>query len=704
MSYSWRYNVSHSEACMRPARIASALIVPLALLLAPPAASADKLPERSQRVVSYDISVRLNPSTKQLEGRETVTWRNPSTDTVSDLWLHLYLNAFKNTSSTFIRESGGQLRGDRMSENGWGWIDVTSFRLAGGADLTGSIRFEHPDDDNADDRTVVRVPLPQPVAPSGSVTFEVAFKAQLPEVSARSGYKRNFYLVGQWFPKLGVYEPAGMRGRAAGGWNCHQYHANSEFYADYGEFHVEMTVPSNFILGATGERKGRIDHKNGTVTYIYEQADVHDFAWTADPSYVHVRRVFSGSRDVKPAEYARAANRLGRTREELQLTDVEINLLVQPAHMPQAERYVQSAKAAIKDFGLWYGRYPYHTLTVVDPPQDASGAGGMEYPTFITAGTSYLGNFWPFNGLRDSEGVTVHEFGHQFWYGMVANNEFEEAWLDEGITTYTTGLVMEAEYGTHTSNGRFLALNMDEIDMLRATVASFGRSKDAIVKPAWMYTGDYAYYAYMKPAAALRTLQGYLGDRTMARVMRTFQERWRFRHPASTDFFAVANEVSGQDLGWFFRQAFLGSDVLDYGVETVSTRPAEPSRGVVDSEGKRRTVGDKAVGNGKTPVQYESRVLVRRLGEVTFPVQIALKFEGKPVERVAWDGVDRWKRIVVVRRERLEWASVDPDSVVILDVNWVNNARRVEPDARLATWWSARWLSGLQQLVSFFGM
>ena len=106
-----------------------ALLVPLALLLiAPRAAQADTLPERSERVVSYDISVRLNPATKQLEGRETVTWRNPSADTVSDLWLHLYLNAFKNTASTFIRESGGQLRGDRMSDNAWGWIDVTSFR------------------------------------------------------------------------------------------------------------------------------------------------------------------------------------------------------------------------------------------------------------------------------------------------------------------------------------------------------------------------------------------------------------------------------------------------------------------------------------------------------------------------------------------------------------------------------------------------
>jgi hypothetical protein len=689
---------------MRRPRSWSILLVPAALLLITSRASADPLPERSDRVVSYDISVRLNPTTKQLEGRETVTWRNPSSEAVPDLWLHLYLNAFKNTASTFVRESGGPLRGDRMSDKGWGWIDVASFTLADGADLTGAVRFEHPDDDNADDRTVIRVPLPKPVPPKGSVTFHVAFKAQLPEVFARSGYRRDFYLVGQWFPKLGVYEPAGMRGRAAGGWNCHQYHANSEFYADYGEFHVEMTVPATFIVGATGERKGRIDHRNGTVTYIYEQADVHDFAWTADPNYVKIRRVFSASRDVKPADCDRYAQLLGRTREEVQLSDVEITLLIQPARLPLAERYIQAAKAAIKGFGLRYGRYPYRTLTVVDPPQDADGAGGMEYPTFITGGSSYLMNFWPFNGVRDVEGVTIHEFGHQFWYAMVGNNEFEEAWLDEGITTYSTGLVQEAEYGARTSNGRFVAVDLGETDTLRTAVASFGRSKDAIVKPAWMYAGDYGYYAYMKPAAALRTLQGYLGAPVMARVMRTFQERWRFRHPSSNDFFAVANEVSGKDLGWFFRQAFVGSNVLDYAVDSVSTRPAPATRGVVEVNGKRTTVNDAADGGKGQVRKYESRVLVRRVGEVTFPVQIALKFEGRPVQRVAWDGVDRWKRIDVVRPERLEWASVDPDSTVLLDTNWVNNARRVQSDARLATWWSARWLSALQQLVSFLGM
>ena len=140
-----------------------------------------------------------------------------------DLWFHLYLNAFKNSKSTFFRESGGQLRGDQMAAGKWGWIDVTSMKLADGRDLLASRRFEHPDDDNGEDQTVMRVQLPDPVPPGGSATLDIDFTAQLPQVFARTGYRRDFYMVGQWFPKLGVYEPAGMRGRTQGAWNWWQF-------------------------------------------------------------------------------------------------------------------------------------------------------------------------------------------------------------------------------------------------------------------------------------------------------------------------------------------------------------------------------------------------------------------------------------------------------------------------------------------------
>ncbi len=676
-------------------RLVPVLFVAAAIAGAAPA-RADQLPESAPRVVDYRISVTLDPGTKTLTGRERLVWRNPSDDEVPDLWFHLYLNAFRNTESTFYRESGGQLRGDRMTDGSWGWTDVTALRLADGTDLLPSLTFEHPDDDNTEDRTVARAVLPAPVAPGATVELDIEFTAKLPQVFARTGYRRDFYLVGQWFPKLGVYEPAGLRGRETGGWNCHQFHANSEFYADFGHFVVDITVPASFVVGATGVRIAAAEHDNQTTTYTYEQADVHDFAWTADPNYVEITDTFRAADEVSEAEYAEMAAWLDRPIEEVRLSDVAITVLMQPSRLGQAGRYMDAAKQSLKYFGLWYGRYPYASLTVVDPAPGAGGAGGMEYPTFITAGSAWVLGFWPLNKVRGAEVVTVHEFGHQFWYGMVGSNEFEEAWLDEGINSYSTGLVMERAYGSMVD---LPGLRMTEEQMIRMSNGP-EMIYDVSRQPSWTYRtpSSYGFYAYEKPEIVLRTLQHYLGDRTMARVMRTFQERWRFRHPSSDDFYAVANEVSGQDLTWFFEQAIESAGLLDHEV-TVSTTRVTPPRGRLGDESTVAAGGEEET-DDDAPGTWESTVVVSNRGPLRFPVDVEVKFEGAAPERFRWDGRDGWKRFRFVRPGRLEWADVDPDRQVTLDAWWLNNARRTRPDTTVAAHWTARVAFWLQNVIA----
>ncbi len=291
------------------------------------------------------------------------------------------------------------------------------------------------------------MPLPSPVPPHGEIALDIAFHAKLPRVFARTGYVRDYFLVGQWYPKIGVYEPAGLRGRAAGGWNCHAFHANSEFYADYGRFDVTMTVPSRFVVGATGKRVSEKAQGDRT-SYRYVQDDVHDFAWTADPRFVVVEFPFDPAHDVPAGWSAQAAKELGMTEAEIALKPVSCRLLLQPGHMRAKERYLRSTREAISFYGLWFGAYPYETLTVVDPPDDAEGSGGMEYPTFITGGEAdaWLTR-WPFDKVRGVEIVTLHEFGHQYWYGMVGSNEFEESWLDEGLNTDSEYRAMGMAYG-----------------------------------------------------------------------------------------------------------------------------------------------------------------------------------------------------------------------------------------------------------------
>ena len=257
---------------------------------------------------------------------------------------------------------------------------------------------------------------------------------------------------------------------------------------------------------------------------------------------------------------------------------------MQPARRPQIERVHCGGEAGDQVLqGLWSGRYPYRTLTIVDPAPGAGGSGGMEYPTFITGGTSVLFNYWPFNGVLDAELVTVHEFGHQFWYGLVGNNEFEEAWLDEGFASYSTGRLMDLAYGPDTSVLTFLGLRLGGEELIRMQ-NSPRRIYDRIRQPSWSFSpGMYEFYAYTKPELTLRTLENYLGTRTMARVMRTYRERWRFQHPSSDGFYAIVNEVSGRNLGWFFNQITEGTGVIDYEVASLTSSREPPPAGLLDA-------------------------------------------------------------------------------------------------------------------------
>ena len=251
------------------------------LLLAAVAASAKFIPDP---IVRYTIDARLDPAAKTVTGHEIIVWRNHTSDAIASLQFHLYLNAFKNRHTTFMRESHGRHRDSRFRgrPNEWGYEQISSLKVDG-QDLMPGMRFIQPDDGNPYDQTVLEVPLAKPIPAGASVNIEIAWTSKLPRVFARTGFQDNFFLVGQWFPKPGVYEAKGERHRAQGGWNCHQFHANTEFYADYGVWDVTLTVPSNFEIAATGRLRHEHTQPDGATSYNFYQEDVHEFAWTAQP-------------------------------------------------------------------------------------------------------------------------------------------------------------------------------------------------------------------------------------------------------------------------------------------------------------------------------------------------------------------------------------------------------------------------------------
>ena len=235
----------------------------------------------------------------------------------------------------------------------------------------------------------------------------------MPRPFRRTGAIGNFFFIAQWFPKLGVFEEQG--------WNCHQFHSSTEFFSDYGVYDVRLTVPRGWTVGATGVQRHASDNADRTTTLQYYQEDVHDFAWTTSPAYVE-----------RTARFEHPA-----------LPAVALRLLLQPEHRGQADRHINAARTALKHYGEWFGPYPYGHLTIVDPAYQ-SDADGMEYPTLITAGTKWLlPREVTYSGPEE---VVIHEAGHQWWYGIVGNNEFEDAWLDEGINTFATARAMDQDY------------------------------------------------------------------------------------------------------------------------------------------------------------------------------------------------------------------------------------------------------------------
>jgi hypothetical protein len=198
----------------------------------------------------YEIEVTLDPDTHRLQASERVRWTNTTATPTDEIYLHLYLNAFASSETTFMRElRGNSLRSRVALSDDWGWVRIERMVLDDGVDLMPEMEFVRPDDDNADDFSVARVMLGRVVEPGDVVELEIEFSAQLPRIIARTGFMDNFHLVGQWFPKLGVFE-------GEEGWNCHQFHASSEFFADFGAYRVSITLPENWVLGASGVESG----------------------------------------------------------------------------------------------------------------------------------------------------------------------------------------------------------------------------------------------------------------------------------------------------------------------------------------------------------------------------------------------------------------------------------------------------------------
>jgi hypothetical protein len=650
------------------------------------------LPAQSPRNANYTIQARLDPDQHTLQGSEVLEWRNTSGTALSTFPFHLYWNAFRNNLSTSARGEGrrsARSTSEKERERGYGYIQVRSIRLVDGneTDLTPSIKYLAPDDGNPDDRTVMEVTTASPVAPGATVRFKIDWTSRIPYGDVgRAGWVHDYFFIVQWFPKIGVWWK--------GAWNAHQFHPWTEFFADYGVYDVRLTLPRRgFVVGATGRLQEKTDDAEGTETYRFVQEDVHDFAWTASPRFREKKARF----------------------DDPGYPPVEIRLLHQPEHSHLADRYVEATRIALRSYGAWSAPYPYPQITVIDPPWN-SASGGMEYPTLFTGGAF----IWAPRALQSPEGVTIHECGHQFWYALVGNNEFEEAWLDEGFNSYHDEKAARLALGPVGWGRRYFGLVTPArgsrggwpvvapgvwIGRGEADLSNLRRSgeTDVMARRGWEYRAVEAYglNSYGKPALTLQTLENLVGDDTMTRIMRTYARRFRFAHPTTEDFIATVNEVTGRDYRWYFDQTWFSSDLCDYAV-SVKSEKARTLEGYGEGPDGMAVLNmprEEKEDDAKTV--WESEVTVRRLGGVKMPVDVMVSFADGRAVTETWDGQYRWTRFRYRGAAKVVRAVVDPGGKLAIDVNPANNDW-VDEDGwsrRAALKWSARWMFWLQNLL-----
>ena len=644
----------------------------------------------SDRVVDYKIDATLDPVRHTVDGKQQLTWRNRSAHPVRTVYLHLYLNAFEHANTTFFTEhramGGGMFSAD-PKDGDWGHIDLRSV-TQGGARVEQS--FVQPDDGPSGDRTVVRLDLPQPVAAGASTTLAIDFHSQLPRLLARSGYFGSFHLVAQWFPKIGVLELAGERGATKPRWNVHEYHAESEFYADFGHYDVKLTVPKEYTVGATGELQGAPVENKGMLTHHYVQGDVHDFAWTADKRY---------------------APPLTGSWRGAGSPPVSIKVLYAPEFKASAAPSLKAAQDALTYYSKTLGPYPYKTLTVVLPPHNAGAAAGMEYPTFYTA-DSYTKVPPKSQEAFDLDLVNIHEFGHGYFYGIIASNEFEEPLLDEGLNEYwNMRMVRERGQQLHPAQWWLRAVGISPgFDGFHSELGGAVRENpaDPAGQNAWSRLQGIG-PVYNRSAIIFHDLEAQLGKEVTEQAFEEYYKRWRFRHPSIADLRETLAEVSGQRalVERVFAQQVYRTGKVDDRVQSIRSEEVLPQPGSSIVNGKRVALTQEQVEQqieaarekwnkahpqakaGTGPFLFRTEVVLRRRGEAV-PQTLLVRFADGSSETVKWDPQDgeRWQRFVWQKPAKAVSAELDPERKHLLDVNKLDDSRTLKADGTAARRWT----------------
>ena len=590
-----------------------------------------------QQWVHYGMEVSLDTAEHSLSGTSNITYVNKSPDSLHRIYMHLYPNAFQVGSVKYREYKRGHYSGG-ISEDKPSFIRIDRFDIQNG-DTTVPIEVKIDD-------TILEAELPSPLSPGDTLTFELDWVHQVREHNDRAGYKDDQYDFAQWYPKMVVYDKHG--------WQNIPFHAIGEFYGEFGTYDVKIDVPGGYIVGASGvvtdgdpgwsavavdtsieldewlesrEESTTDSAVRRLVTFHAEQ--VHDFAWITSPNFLYESGEWNG---------------------------IDIHVLYDSEKgRDWTKEVVKRGERVLEWLTTKFGEYPYPQVTITH----AMIGGGMEYPMLVMNGSS-------------SEGLIAHEIGHIWFYGILGNNEHEEAWLDEGFTTFQTGWYMMNQYPPdgHGGSGNDLFGKMmflqklltsnslvesAQWDVARFVTSGYNTPIAGSSRKSPGYS-VYGYNAYSKPAMMLYNLRGYLGEERFLSAMQSYYDQWKLKHPDEERFRTAMREATGEDLDWFFDQWLHEAGYADYAL--------------TGWKSKRLVSGE-----------YEVTASILNKGTMAYPLDVEVELaNGESYRPERWTNfTNRWKDdytfTVPVRPKRI---TLDPDDW-ILDVDRRDNSSGFTP-------------------------